>query len=205
MVLAALVVAQLALPALAERKLRGELAQSGQVESVHIRAFPAVTLLWRHANSVEVRMREYTAGRDRLADLLANTRHAGHFDGRVSILRVGPLVMRDAVLRKSGTAITGEASITEADLRAALPPGLDVRPMVAEGGGLVFLGTLGGAVSARVDAVVSEGKLLLVPAVPFGEALTVTVFSDPRVLIEGVGATQRPDGFTLTGRARLAD
>ena len=41
--------------------------------------------------------------------------------GRFSL---GPLVLRDARVRKAGDGLVGEASITEADLRAALPAGL---------------------------------------------------------------------------------
>lgn len=207
-VVAALVVLQLALPALAERRLRSELADMGHVETVKVRAFPAVTLLWRHASSVEISMRDYTAGTARLADLLDSTRRAGRFDGRIGVLHVGPLLLRDARVRKRGDVVDVQASVTEADLHAALPPGVDVRPVVTYGGGLAFVGTfnlLGAGVGGQVDVVVSQGKLLLVPQVPFGGALTVTAFSDPRVLVESVGAVQRPDGYTLTGRARLSD
>jgi len=207
-VLAALVVMQLALPALAERRLRSELAKLGQVETVKVRAFPAITLLWRHASSVEIRMRDYTAGPARLADLLDSTRRAGRFDGSIALLHVGPLVLRDARVRKSGDVVDAQASVTEADLRAALPPGVDVRPVITPAGGLAFVGTfslLGAGVGGQVDVVVSQGKLLVVPQVPFGEALTFTAFSDPRVLVERVGATQTQAGYTLTGRARLSD
>ena len=153
-------------------------------------------------------MRDYTAGPDRLADLLDSTRHTGSFDGSIALLHVGPLVLRNAGVRKRGDVVDLQASVTEAELRAALPPGVDVRPVVTYGGGLAFVGTfnlLGAGVGGQVDVVVSQGKLLLVPQVPLGGALTITAFEDPRVLVERVGAVQQPNGYTLTGRARLVD
>ena len=201
------VVVQLALPALAERRLRERLERVGRVERVHVSAFPAVKLLWNRADRVELAMARSTPGTQRFADLLAGTARTRELDARVAALRLGPLVLRDARVHKTGDRLLGEASITEADLRDALPAGFDLRPVATGGGSLVLRGQvtlLGRTVSGEVVALAREGRLLLAPGVPFGTLLTVSVFEDPRVLVQDVGARPRVDGFTLTARARLA-
>lgn len=201
------VVLQLALPALAERRLRERLERVGSVERVHVRAFPALKLVWDRADRVELRMGRSDAGPRRFADLLAGTARTHELDAVVEAFSLGPLVLRDARVRKVGDGLAGEASITEADLRAALPDGFDLRPVAAGGGSLVLRGVgsvLGRSVSLDVVALARGGRLVLAPGAPFGSLLTLTVFDDPRVRVEDVGARPRVDGFTLTARARLS-
>ena len=86
----------------------------------------------------------------------------------------------------------------EADLRAALPILTSVTPVASSDGRLTLRGTatLFG-LSATVDATVSaqDGKLVVVPDVPFGGLATITVFSDPRIQVQGVSASPVPGGF----------
>ena len=67
-VLALLVVAQLTLPTIAEHRLRSRLEKFGTVQSVDVQAFPAITLLWKQADRVKVRMATYRGGQESLAD-----------------------------------------------------------------------------------------------------------------------------------------
>lgn len=201
-----LVASQLVLPGIAERRLRERLERVGTVTGVDVDAFPALTLLWDRADRVDVRMSDSTARRTRLADLLDRTRRAGEVDARVERVRIGLLSLRDLRLRKRGDALRAQASVDEADLRAALPDGLDVRPVAAGGGQLVFEGTarlLGRRLRARAVVTAHGGRLLLSPAVPFGGLLTVTVFQDRRIAVDDVGARARRGGFTLTASATL--
>ena len=202
--LAVLSLGQLALPPLAERRLRDRLGDDGRVERVEIRALPAFKLLWGRADRVEVEMRDARANRGRLADLLARTRGAGRVDVRVGEVRLVTLRLHDLRLRKRGRTLRAEASVSRGDLRAALPPGIDLRPVEWGGGELVFEGTLS-AFGTRVRARVLpfEGRLLIQPDGPFGGPLALTVFADDRIELRAVGARPRADGFTLTARARL--
>ncbi len=203
---AVLVAQQLVLPGLAEHRLRSRLECVGAVERVEVSAFPAFKLLWGRADRVEVRMRRSRAGTQDLADLLARTRATDELDASVAALELGPLTLRAAALHKRGRQLYGQASVTAADLRAALPPGFDVRPVAAGGGELVFQGTatvLGQTVSAQAVALARDGRLLVAPNLPFGGLLTLTVFADPRIYVEDLGARASASGFTLTARARL--
>jgi hypothetical protein len=199
---------QLVLPPLAEQRLRHRLERIGSVERVDIAAVPALKLAFGHADQVTVRMRGATTGPARLADLLASTRATAGLDASAATVRVGPLTFRDASLRKRGGELEGQASVRAQDLGAALPPGLAVAPVASGGGELVFAGTatfLGRTVSARAVAVARGGRLMVMPDVPFGELLTLTVFSDPRVYVQDIAARSEPDGFGLSARARLPE
>lgn len=199
-------IAQLVLPGVAERRLRDGLSHDGHVTHVEVHAFPAIPLLWNHADRVVVRMSSASSGPGRLADLLASTRDAGQVDARVGELRATLLRLRDVHLRKRGDRLDASATVTDADLRAALPPGFNVRPVAAGGGELVFEGSanlFGRTLSARAVALASDGRLVVQPAVPFGGLAALTVFSDRRIAVRGVGARTAPGGFTLTASARV--
>ena len=118
------------------------------------------------------------------------------------------LRFRDLTLRKRGDGLAGTATVTDADLRAALPSGFEVRPVAAGGGALVFEGTaelFGRRFSGQAVVAARDGKVVLAPNVLFGGFLSLTIFADPRIEVVSVGARERPDGFVLTARARLRD
>ena len=203
-----LVLAQLALPPLAERSLRGRLQDDAQVERVEVRAFPAVKLLWRHADRVEVALGELRSGSGGIADLLDDARGIGEVDARVRTLRTGRLILHGARLRKDGDLVAGEARVTDADLRAALPASFTVRPVRVEGTDLVIEGSirlLGRSVGLKARLVVRDGAIVIQPeGVPLvGGFLAITVFSDPRLRVDSVGARAAPGGFIVTARGRL--
>jgi hypothetical protein len=203
-----LVIAQLALPALAENRLRAKLGEFGTVSSVDVRAFPAITLLWQHADRVRVRMSDYRSGQSSLADFLVKTRHVGELDVGVERLTSGGLTLRDVGLHKAGDDLEGEAAVTVRDLKSALPPGLDVRPVGADDQGIVFEGrasVLGVGAALRVRASVIDGGVRLQPEIPFGGIVGVGVFSDDRVEVTSLGGHPRADGYTLVAHARLRD
>lgn len=205
-VLALLVVAQIALPAIAAHALRSRLEEFGNVTKVDVRAFPAVTLLFKRADRVRVRMTTYQSGQSSLADFLDQTRHTGELDVAVGELTSGALTLRDVSLHKDGEELNGEAGVTVRDLRSALPPGLDVRPVGADDQGIVFEGrasVLGFGAALRVRATVIDGGVRLQPDVPLGGLVGLGVFADPRVEVTGLGGHPRADGYTLTASARL--
>ena len=105
---------------------------------------------------------------------------------------------------KTGDVHIGSATVNESDLRAAAPFLQSVTPVASADGRLTLRGTatlLG--LSATVDATVSaqNGKLVVVPDVPFGGLATITVFSDPRIQVQGVSASPAPGGFAVRGTA----
>ncbi len=199
-------VAQLVLPGIAAQQLRDRLAQHGTVLEVTVSAFPAIELLWHQADRVVVRMADYRSSAGGLGSNLDQAADVGRLDASVGELSAGLLRLRDASLTKRGDELTGSASVSEADIRAAVPFLDSVQPIASGDGRLILRGTatiLG--VTASVDAIVAaeNGTLVVLPDVPFGGLATVTVFSDPHVAVEGVSASPAPDGFAVAARGRL--
>jgi hypothetical protein len=200
-----LVVAQIVLPRIAERRLRASVQRHGaQVERVDVRAFPALKLLRGAADAVRVRIGSaaFTGAGD-LAGELARTGNAGRVDASVARLRVGPLVMRDLELRERHGRLDGEASLTRSDLAAAIPVDVGLRP-VDEGDGSLVLAATAGPVTVRARLSAEDGTLVIAPDGLLGAFAGLTVFDDPRVRVSGFGARTRPDGFTLTASGRLS-
>lgn len=201
-----LVASQVILPGIGERRLRDDLAASGEVRRVEVSSFPALRLLFGRADRVEIEMGEVRAGQGELADLLARTADTHELDATAAVLRVGPFVARDARLRKAGARLTGEASVTEDELIAALPVDIGLRPVESADGQVVFEATapvLGQALTVRARLSVREGALILAPDGLLGGFASLTVFSDPRVRVVGVGARTATAGFTVTAEASV--
>jgi hypothetical protein len=206
LVVVVLVVAQLVLPGIASQRLRDRLSRSGRVLDVQVSAFPAIELLWHHADSVVVRMATYRASPAKLPDTLDQAGDVGSLRASAQTFQDGLLTLHAASLVKQGNQLSGSAVVAEADLRAAAPFLTSVTPVASAGGRLTLRGTatLFG-VSATVDATVSarDGKLVVAPDVPFGGLATITVFSDPRIKVQAVSASPVPGGFEVRGTAAL--
>jgi hypothetical protein len=201
-----LVIAQLVLPTIAANRLKDRLKKSGDVIEVKVSAFPAIKLLWHHADSIHIRMGTYRSAPSGVGSLLAQAGNVGSVDASATELTSGLLTVHDATLRKRGDQLTATARVNDADLVRAVPILQSVQPVASGEGQLVLRGTaslLG--VSATVDATVaaSDGKLIVQPDVPFGGLATVTAFSNPHVSVEGVSASPAPGGFTVTARGTV--
>ncbi len=205
-VLLVLVVAQLLLPGIAAQELRDDLQQSGTVLEVKVSSFPAIKLLWHKADSVVVRMGHYRSASSHLGDTLGRAADANKLDASVQELFVGPVTLRNATLRKQGSALTGSATVTEANLRSAVFFLDNVEPITSGNGRLTLRGTasfLG--LRATVDATVSakDGALVVAPNVPLGGIAAITLFDNPNVQVTSVSATNVPGGFRVSASATV--
>lgn len=197
---------ELFMPGIAERRLRGDLRERGSVERVEVRAFPALKLLFGRADRVEVEMGEARAGEGEVADELVRTRGTDVLDARARVLRIGPLRLRDARLTKDGDRLHGGAALAEADLAAALPARIGLRPVESGDGHLVLEATapvFGQELSIRARLSAREGALVIAPEGLLGGLATLTVFSDERVAVRAVGAEPTAGGFLVSSEARL--
>ncbi|HEX4010567.1 MAG TPA: hypothetical protein VHX62_11185 [Solirubrobacteraceae bacterium] len=206
LVIAVLVVAQLVLPGIAAQRLRDQLARSGQVLSVKVSAFPAIKLLWHRADTVVVRLGRYRPRSGKLAGALDQAADVGTLTASAQEVDDGLLAFHDATLIKRGDRLTGTATVSDAQLRSAIPILTSVTPVASAGGRLTLRGTASlFGLSATIDATVSaqDGKLIVAPDVPFGGFATLTLFADPRLSVQSVSAAPAPGGFTVRGTAVL--
>jgi LmeA-like phospholipid-binding len=198
-----LVVAQIVLPGIAAQDLRDRLSRGGKVLSVSVSAFPAIELLWHQADKVVVRLERYRSTTGHLQSLLNESSDTGSLDASVHELDTGLITLHDAALRKRGSTLTGSATVTPADLRAALGGAIqNLQPVASGNGELTFQGTVFG-VTADATLRAQDGALVVSPDVPLLNLITVNVFRDPHLYIEGVGASDAPNGFAVRGRAQL--
>ena len=202
LLLAALVGVQLVLPRVAERRISDSLAATGEVRRVSVEAVPAVKLLFKRADRVEIDMADARAGTGRLAKLLRQTRGAREVDARVDLVRVGPLQLRGVALRKDHNRLSGEASLSNADLAAALPRQLALRPVDGPAGQLV-LEASAGVFTARARLSARDGALVIAPEGLLGGLGSLTIFRDSRVQVTDVGSKVGAGGFTVTAAGRL--
>jgi hypothetical protein len=206
LLLLVLVIPQLVLPGIAADRIRDRLAKSGRVLSVSVSAFPAIELLWSHADTVKIKMADYRSSTSHLASLLQQTSDVGSLDASAGVFTSGLLTLRNATLRKRGDTLTGTAQVDENDLRQAIPILQSVTPIASSSGQLILQGTaslFGITATVPATVTVSGGRLLVTPDVPFGGLATLTLFDDPRVPLQSVGATATPSGFDVTASARL--
>jgi hypothetical protein len=201
-VLLVLVIPQLVLPGIAADNLRDRLSKSGKVLDVEVSAFPAIQLLWHEADKVVVRMASYHSNPGHLSSLLDQAKDAGTIDASANQLSTGFVTLQNATLSKRGDELTGTATVSASALRSAIPGVQGLQPVASGNGQLTFQGTVLG-VTADATLSAQNGKLVVQPDIPFLSVLTLSVFSDPHVYVEGVAASDAPGGFELSAHARL--
>jgi hypothetical protein len=201
--------AQLFLPRIAASRISSRLGRYGTVQSVHVKAWPAVKLLWGSADSVTVRVRSLRLSPVQTAKLLWEARGLDRIAMTAASVREGPLRLSDVSFRKQGQVLAAQARMAAADVRSALPVGVAVQFLSSEAGE-VKVRAAGGLFGVRtsVDAVAaaSEGKLVVHPAAGLLSGLQLTLFSDPHVYVQAVGASVEPSkplSYRLTMRASL--
>jgi hypothetical protein len=197
-----LVLAQVFLPAIAASRVRSRVGKYGTVKSVTVKAWPAIKLLWGHADSVRVTAGNLTMSPAQTAKLLVQARGVESMNLTAENVEEGPLRLQDASFQKHGKALVAQASTTHADVGEALGTlgkGIEVQ-LLSSHDGQVEVSASGGlfGVKASIDAVASaqEGKLVVRPLGFLLEGLQLTLLDNPHVHVEGVSATatQAPGG-----------
>jgi hypothetical protein len=188
-----LVLAQVFLPRIAASRISERIGKYGSVDSVHVSAWPALELLWKHADSVEVKAARLRVSPAQTSRLLGEASGVERMDVSVARVHEGPLRLRNVSFHKRGAHMSAHAHLGTADVAAALPPGIGVQ-LLGSGGGKVQVRASGGlfGVGASVDAVAEAegGKLVVHPRGLLLEAIELTLFSDPRVYVTGLSASR---------------
>ena len=200
--LVAALVSQLVLPRVAERRISDGLAATGEVRRVSVKARPGDQAAVQARRPRRDRHGRGARRDRRLAELLRQTRGAREVDARVDLVRVGPLQLRGVALHKERNRLSGEASLSDTDLAAALPRQLALRPVDDPAGRLVLEASAGVfTVRARLSA--RDGALVIAPDGLLGGLGSLTIFRDSRVQVTDVGSQVGDGGFTVTASGRL--
>jgi hypothetical protein len=211
LIVVATAVSELLLEAYAERRVTRSLERDGSGVRVDISARPAVRLLLGRADRVDVRVgelrpRRRDGGDGRgLGDLLASTAATDALDVRIGTVVQGRLMLHGVRLLKRGNRLTAQASVTRRAVARALPSSL----ALTTGAGADALRltatarALGRTVTADATISASDGRLVVVPRGGVLAALTLTLFADPRVAIDGMRAAAAGDGYQLSAEGHL--
>jgi len=199
--------AQAILPGIAASRLRDSLARSGEGVHVSVSAFPAVKLLFGRADSVSVRIHRLdTGGQGRLGDLLARTRSADRVQAGVGQLFSHGLELDGVSLEKVHARISAQATITRGALARALPVGLSLVTSRESSRAFALTATaqvLGQTLSATALVQASDGRLELRPELPLLSFLDITLFADPRVAVDSIGAGGGGGSYTFSATGHL--
>lgn len=207
-----LVLAQLFLPSIAASRVRSRVERYGTVKSVTVQAWPAVELLWGKAESVNVKAGSLHLSTGQMAKLLGEARRVKSMRVSAESMKEGSLQLYDASLQKQGDALLGSAWASRADVKTALGEGFEVQlqPSSAERVRMSVEGGLFGVkASVRAVAEAQKGDVVVHPLGFLLEGLKLTLFAEPEVYVEGVGAsaTAGPSGkgagYRLSFRASL--
>jgi hypothetical protein len=208
-------VAQLVLPGIAVERVRDRVGRYGTVKEVHVRAVPAVELLWGDAQEITVKAGELRMSPHQLADLVQNLEGVSKADLSTPRLHLvlssvasGELTFEDAHLSKRGNTLSASGTARATDLHLAVPAGIRVEGLSAESGRpeVAISGeALGVHTGGRGIVSASDGKLVVeVAGLPFSGLTAATIFSDPRIYVESITASARGQGFLIVLRARPA-
>ena len=198
--------AQAILPGIAASRLRDSLARSGEGVHVSVSAFPAVKLLFGRADSVSVRIHRLDAGQGRLGDLLARTRSADRVQAGVGQLFSHGLELDGVSLEKVHARISAQATITRGALARVLPVGLSLVTSRESSRAFALTATaqvLGQTLSATALVQASDGRLELRPELPLLSFLDITLFADPRVAVDSIGAGGGGGSYTFSATGHL--
>jgi hypothetical protein len=204
------VAAQIFLPGIAKSSLRSDLEKHGPVRHLSLSSSPAIKLLWKRADSVDVAMDSYRSepgGHTSVANFLSDTRRVGKLDVSIGLLKAQLVTLHDVRLHKDGNDLAGSARITQREVTDALPNFVGIRPLSAGQNGIVLRASatvLGQRVRIRLRILADQGRVVVRPeGLPFGSLATITVFKDSRVYVKSLGARLRGNQYTLTATAAL--
>jgi hypothetical protein len=209
----ALIAAQLLLPGVAENRLKSDLETQGSDVTVSVKAFPAVKLLFGHADDVTVSVANLRpdesddASGDSLSDLLAQTKKTKKLDVHVKVLEDKLLRMQDVRVKKDGDKLTAVVKLNKSDVDEALPAELKLTDTEVPNGLAVSGSTdvFGEQIDAEAKIYADDdGSLVLEPSDELlGDLVSVPIFEDPRVAVDSISARNSGDGYEVTARGHL--
>lgn len=202
----AALVSELALPSVAEGKVRDRLAAIGTVSSVKVSTSPAVKLLFGNVDRAEIRMSSATVDADTMdAELLDRASGMDVLDARIDELRAGPVEARSVVLAKRGRSLDATASLDVAQLESLLPGvtlSTDAGQVVLEIAELPLPLPIPGPIRLQIAA--EAGNVVVRPLGPVSALLpTQPILERPELSVGSLRGTITDGELKVTASATL--
>jgi hypothetical protein len=123
----AAITTEVALPSVAESRMRDQLASFGSVTNVEVSTSPALKMLFGGVDKAAVQMSSATLDAGTLdPDLLSKAEDVETLEARIDTLRAGPLDVESVVLDKRGQALAAAATL-DVDQVESLVPGAELK------------------------------------------------------------------------------
>lgn len=199
-------VSQVVLPPLAASHIRDGLLRNGVGAHVSVSAFPALELLFGHADTVDVHVqRMLSGGHGNLHHLLADIGNVSELNASIDRMSLLGFPAEEVVVQKRGAMLSASATITRPGIESVIPKSISLD--AAEEGEhslrmMIAARPLGHWIRVAARLIAAEGQLRAVPDAPGLEFLHLTAFSDPSLAITGVGVRVGRDRyrFHVSGR-----
>lgn len=199
-------ISQVVLPRLAASHIRDDLLRNGVGARVSVSAFPALELLFGHADTVDVHVhRMLSGGEGNVHRLLADIGNVGELNASVDRMSLLGFPAEDVMVHKRGAELSASATITRPGIESVIPKSISLN--TAEEGGNSLRMTfearpLGHRIRVAARLIAADGQLRAVPDAAGLEFLHLTAFSDPSLSITGVGVRVRNGrySFRVSGR-----
>lgn len=196
-----LVIMQMALPGIAEDRVRDEIGDDSA--QVTVEASPTLKLLFGDADEITIDTPTVAGSQEApLGQLLKRAKDVGRTDAKVGQIQVQGLTLRDvrAIVEDGRVQATASLSIRElaglvpggGSLRA-LAPGPEGQPRFAVTVEVPLLGptTVNGVVAAQEGAVQVAAEGLPIP-------VAITVFQDPSISVDAVEGRASGDRLRIS-------
>lgn len=202
----AAIITELALPSIAENRMRDELASIGSVTSVDVSTSPALMMLFGDVERAAVEMSSATLDPSVMdADLLSKAGDVEVLKARIDTLRAGPFDAESVALDKRGQALDASATL-DVDQVESLVPGAELK--VENGMLLLDLSKMGLPLPlpgpVQLEIALEEGKVV---ARPLGAASTLLptqpLLDRPELSVTRLDSRIAGDQVALTASATL--
>ncbi len=195
---------QLIGPAVAAKVVEGKVSKYGTVRSVTVKAWPAMKLLWREADEVDVDAGTLALSPGQAVSLLGEGKGTGTVHARARVVVLGGLRLTNVGFDKDGSELKAEGTVSEPSIAKVLPSGVTVTLVGSEGGEVrveVSGGLFGVGASVEAVAKAEDGKLVARPVGLLG-SLKLDIFESENVEVEGVEAEALVGGGGPGARGR---
>lgn len=202
----AAITTELALPSIAENRMRDQLASIGSVTTLRVSTSPALKMLLGDVEHAAVEMSSATLDPSVMdADLLSEAGDVEVLKARIDTLRAGPFDAESVTLDKRGQALDASATL-DVDQVESLMPGAELK--VEKGMLLLDLSKMGLPLPlpgpVQLEIALEEGKVV---ARPLGAASTLLptqpLLDRPELSVTRLDSRIAGDQLALTASATL--
>lgn len=196
---------EVALPSVAEKRVRDELATVGAVTDVEISGFPAAALLFGSVENAAIRMSSATMDADTMEKMTERMGDVEALVAEIDALQAGPFDVESVVVKKRGESLEATATLDVGQIESMVP---GATLTVEDGTMLLSLADvplplpLPGPIQLEIG--VDDGKVVARPLGAISSMLPTQPLMDrPQLSVTALHSSITDDEVTITAAATL--